>query len=127
MARFLPDRYVCLLILAAVLGFLLPDLGASDGPLNLGLVTKIGISLVFFLHGANLAPDSLAAGVRNWKVHALIQATTFALFPILGGVLFVALDGVLSDSLRLGFFFLAALEVWLQGSNRSFPSFADCS
>ena len=116
MARFLPDRYVSLLILAAVLGFLLPELGASDGPLHLGLVTKLGISLVFFLHGANLAPESLAAGVKNWKVHALIQATTFALFPILGGILFVALDGVMSDSLRLGFFFLAALPSTISSS-----------
>ncbi len=116
MARFLPDRYVSLLILAAVLGFLLPELGASDGPLHLGLVTKLGISLVFFLHGANLAPESLAAGVKNWKVHALVQATTFALFPILGGILFVALDGVMSDSLRLGFFFLAALPSTISSS-----------
>ena len=116
MARFLPDRYVSLLILSAVLGFLLPELGASDGPLHLGLVTKLGISLVFFLHGANLAPESLAAGVKNWKVHVLIQATTFALFPILGGILFVALDGVMSDSLRLGFFFLAALPSTISSS-----------
>lgn len=116
MARFLPDRYVSLLILAAVLGFLLPELGASDGPLHLGLVTKLGISLVFFLHGANLAPENLVAGVKNWKVHALVQATTFALFPILGGILFVALDGVMSDSLRLGFFFLAALPSTISSS-----------
>ncbi|GAB5453844.1 MAG: bile acid:sodium symporter [Henriciella sp.] len=116
MSRFLPDRYVSLLILAAVLGFLLPELGASDGPLHLGLVTKLGISLVFFLHGANLAPESLAAGVKNWKVHALVQATTFALFPILGGILFIALDGVMSDSLRLGFFFLAALPSTISSS-----------
>ena len=116
MSRFLPDRYVSLLILAAVLGFLLPDLGASDGPLHLGLVTKLGISLVFFLHGANLAPESLAAGVKNWKVHTLVQATTFALFPILGGLLFVALDGVTADSLRLGFFFLAALPSTISSS-----------
>lgn len=116
MSRFLPDRYVSLLILTAVLGFLLPELGASDGPLQLGLVTKLGISFVFFLHGANLAPESLAAGVKNWKVHALVQATTFALFPILGGILFIALDGVMSDSLRLGFFFLAALPSTISSS-----------
>ena len=116
MSRFLPDRYVSLLILAAVLGFLLPELGANDGPLHLGLVTKLGISLVFFLHGANLAPESLAAGVKNWKVHGLVQATTFALFPILGGILFLALDGIMSESLRLGFFFLAALPSTISSS-----------
>lgn len=116
MSRFLPDRYVSLLILAAILGFVLPDLGANDGPLHLGLVTKLGISLVFFLHGANLAPESLAAGVKNWKVHALVQATTFALFPILGGILFVGLNGVMSESLRLGFFFLVALPSTISSS-----------
>ncbi|NQY38801.1 MAG: bile acid:sodium symporter [Henriciella sp.] len=116
MSRFLPDRYVSLLILAAVLGFLLPELGANDGPLHLGFVTKLGISLVFFLHGANLAPESLAAGVKNWKVHALVQAATFALFPILGGILFIALDGIMSKSLRLGFFFLAALPSTISSS-----------
>lgn len=116
MARFLPDRYVSLLFAAAALGFLLPELGASDGPLHLGLVTKLSISIVFFLHGANLAPQSLVSGVRNWKVHALIQAATFALFPILGGILFLALGGVMSDSLRLGFFFLAALPSTISSS-----------
>jgi sodium/bile acid cotransporter 7 len=84
MTRFLPDRFVTLILLSALLGFALPGLGASDGPLNLGLVTKLGIALVFFLHGANLAPESLAAGVKNWRVHALIQATTFVVFPISG-------------------------------------------
>lgn len=116
MTRFLPDRFVTLMILAAGLGLVLPNLGASDGPLRLGLVTKLGISLVFFLHGANLAPESLAAGIKNWRVHALIQATTFAIFPILGLGLYVLLDGVLAESLRLGFFFLAALPSTISSS-----------
>ena len=74
MSRFLPDRFVTLMVASAILGFLLPELGSSDGPLRLGLVTKLGIAFVFFLHGANLAPENLISGVKNWKVHALIQA-----------------------------------------------------
>ncbi|MHA7899919.1 MAG: bile acid:sodium symporter family protein [Henriciella sp.] len=116
MKRFLPDAFVTLMIASALLGFVLPDLGAGDGPLNLGLVTKLGISLVFFLHGANLAPESLVAGVKNWRVHALIQATTFIAFPTVGLILFFALEGRVEEPLRLGFFFLAALPSTISSS-----------
>ncbi|MEL6415257.1 MAG: bile acid:sodium symporter family protein, partial [Pseudomonadota bacterium] len=95
---------------------LLPGLGASDGPLRLGLVTKFGIAFVFFLHGANLAPENLVAGVKNWKVHALIQATTFVMFPILGLAIYFGLAPVLPESSRLGFFFLAALPSTISSS-----------
>lgn len=116
MTRFLPDRFVTLMVLAALLGFLLPGLGASDGPLRLDLVTKIGIGLVFFLHGANLAPENLIAGLKKWKVHVLIQVTTFAIFPIFGAIIFWGLATVLPESLRLGFFFLAALPSTISSS-----------
>lgn len=116
MTRLMPDRFVTLMVLSALLGFLLPGLGASDGPLRLGTVTKLGISLVFFLHGANLAPENLIAGVKNWRVHALIQATTFTIFPALGLILFFGFSEVLPESLRLGFFFLAALPSTISSS-----------
>ncbi|MEL6727143.1 MAG: bile acid:sodium symporter family protein [Pseudomonadota bacterium] len=116
MSRFLPDRFVTLMVASAILGLLLPGLGASDGPLRLGLVTKFGIAFVFFLHGANLAPENLVAGVKNWKVHALIQATTFVMFPILGLAVFFGLAPVLPESSRLGFFFLAALPSTISSS-----------
>ena len=104
------------MLICAALGVLLPNLGANEGPLRLGLVTQFGIALVFFLHGANLAPESLIAGVKNWRVHALVQATTFIVFPILGLGLYFALQGVLDESLRLGFFFLAALPSTISSS-----------
>ncbi len=116
MTRFLPDRFVTLMIVSAVLGFLFPGLGADDGPLQLGLVTKLGIALVFFLHGANLAPSNLVAGVKNWRVHLLIQATTFVLFPIPGLAIYFGLASVLPESSRLGFFFLAALPSTISSS-----------
>ena len=101
MSRFLPERFVTLMLASAILGLLLPLLGASDCPLRLGLVTKLGIAFVFFLHGANLAPENLIAGVKNWKVHALIQATTFVMFPILGLAIYFGLTPVLPESSRL--------------------------
>ena len=116
MTRFIPDPFVLLMVGAATLGLFVPDLGLPDGPLHLGLVTKIGISLVFFLHGANLAPSRLASGLRNWRVHLLIQATTFVIFPFMGVIVFYGLTPVLPHPLLLGFFFLAALPSTISSS-----------
>lgn len=116
MKRFLPDQFVMLMLGCVLLALLFPQWGQSDGPLKLGLVTQIGISLVFFLHGANLEPKKLAAGLRNWRVHLLIQATTFAIFPIFGLIIFFGLKALLPQSLLLGFFFLAALPSTISSS-----------
>ena len=114
--KFLLDRFVLMMLGSVALAFLFPHLGKGDGPLHLGLVTKIGIAVVFFLHGANLAPQNLVAGIKKWRVHLLIQGTTFVFFPLVGLVLYFALEGVLDPSLRLGFFFLAALPSTISSS-----------
>ena len=114
--KFLPDKFVMMMIGAVLLALIIPEWGASDGPLRLGEITRYGIAVVFFLHGANLEPAKLAAGVRNWPVHLLIQSTTFVLFPLLGVLLYFATAGLLPDALRLGFFFLAALPSTISSS-----------
>jgi len=62
MTRYLPDRFVMLMIASVVLATLIPAIGRPDGPLHLGLATKIGIGLIFFLHGAKLSPKKLKTG-----------------------------------------------------------------
>lgn len=114
--RFLPDRFVLLMVCAVILALIFPNWGASDGPLQLGQVTAFGIALVFFLHGANLAPEKLAMGLKNWRAHLLIQTMTFIIFPILGLILYFSLQNILPDVLLLGFFFLAALPSTVSSS-----------
>lgn len=114
--RFIPDRFVLLMVAAVMLALIVPQLGVADGPLKLGLVTSLGIALVFFLHGANLEPQKLVMGLKNWRVHLLIQTTTFVVFPILGLLLYFGLKAVMPDFLLLGFFFLAALPSTVSSS-----------
>lgn len=114
--RILPDRFVMLMVLAVILALIFPQLGTADGPLKLGLVTEFGIALVFFLHGANLERQKLVTGLKNWRVHLLIQTTTFIVFPIVGLVLYFGLKAYLPDFLLLGFFFLAALPSTVSSS-----------
>ena len=114
--RFLPDRFVMLMVLAVILAFLFPQLGVSDGPLRLGWVTSAGISVVFFLHGANLAADKLDTGLKNWRVHLLIQTTTFMVFPLIGLAVYFSLKSLLPSTLLLGLFFVAALPSTVSSS-----------
>lgn len=50
--RFLPDNFTLLLIVSVLLASLLPCQGTVAVGLN--HLTNIGISLLFFLHGAKL-------------------------------------------------------------------------
>lgn len=110
------DGFLIWMASAVLLALLWPQLGASDGPLHLDLVTEIGIAFVFFLHGAALSPQALKAGAAHWRLHILVQSTTFVLFPIIGFGLWFATRGLMADGLRLGFFYLCALSSTISSS-----------
>lgn len=110
------DFYLISIFLAIALAFVAPQLGSSDGPLYLPLITSIGVSLVFFLHGAGLSPQSLKASATKWKLHLLVQSSTFVLFPILGFVIFVLSRGLIPDELRLGIVYLSVLSSTISSS-----------
>ena len=46
-----------------------------------GGATIAAIALMFFLQGARLAPQAALAGARHWRLHAVVLASTFLLFP----------------------------------------------
>ncbi|SMC27464.1 solute carrier family 10 (sodium/bile acid cotransporter), member 7 [Andreprevotia lacus DSM 23236] len=104
------------MLCAVALALLWPAIGTSDGPLHLGLVTNLGVSLVFFLHGAALSRQSLKAGVSNWRLHAFVQSTTYLVFPLIGIVLVLAIRGALPPDLVLGVFYLCALPSTISSS-----------
>jgi sodium/bile acid cotransporter 7 len=110
------DGFVLAMLAAVVVAIVAPGLGASEGPLHLSVVTGLGVSLVFFLHGAALAPQALKAGAANWRLHLLIHGATFLLFPALGLAIFLAAGGVLPSEARLGIFFLCALSSTISSS-----------
>lgn len=101
---------------AVALAWLFPAAGAKGGSLRPELVNKLGVSLIFFLHGLTLSFQALAAGTRQWRVHLLVQASTFVLFPGLGLALLAAAGSHLSAELRTGLFFLCALPSTVSSS-----------
>src|ERR1700709_2797070 len=79
MSRLPVDPYIAAIVGTVCLASLLPvhDLGAVIA----GHLTTIAIALLFFLHGARLAPKAALAGARHWRLHAIVLASTLPLFP----------------------------------------------
>ena len=104
------------MVLAIILAALFPAPGAHGGFLHPELLTKLGIALIFFLNGAMLSFNALKDGIMRWRLHLIIQASTFLLFPLIG-LAFLAVAGrFISPDLQLGFFYLCALPSTVSSS-----------
>ncbi len=110
------DGFVLIMLAAIALAVAAPELGTGDGPLHLGLVTSLGVALVFFLHGAALSRDKLVAGAKHWRLHTFVQLFTYVVFPLIGAALMFALHDRLPADLLLGVFFLCALPSTVSSS-----------
>jgi solute carrier family 10 (sodium/bile acid cotransporter), member 7 len=114
MKRFLPDRFTILLVCTVILASVLPISGVwADW---FGVATDIAIGLLFFLHGARLARETVVAGVLHWRLHLTIVLTTFAIFPLLGLAMGFIPESVLPAPLYLGMLFLCVLPSTVQSS-----------
>jgi sodium/bile acid cotransporter 7 len=113
-SRLLFDPFIIALILAALLGFLVP----ASGPVApaIGWLTKAAIALLFFLQGVRLQRDAVIAGLTHWRLQLLTLACTFVLFPVLGFALHAAVPGLLDHSLWLGVLYLCTLPSTVQSS-----------
>ena len=111
-----PDWFLPGMAAAVALAWLFPNAGAQGGSLRPELINKLGVSLIFFLHGLTLSFAALLAGTRKWRVHVLVQCSTFVLFPALGLLLLAATAGHIDVELRTGLFFLCALPSTVSSS-----------
>jgi solute carrier family 10 (sodium/bile acid cotransporter), member 7 len=111
-----PDWFLTGMAVAVALAWIFPDPGAKGGSLHPELINKLGVSLIFFMHGLVLSFQALAAGTRKWRLHLLVQGSTFLLFPLLGlGVLLLG-GQRLGPDMRTGLFFLCALPSTVSSS-----------
>ena len=110
----LPDNFTLALVATVVLATLAPAQGAVahffDG------FTTFAIGLLFFLHGAKLSRDAIRAGVTHWRLHLLVFACTFALFPLLGLALKPLLLPLITPELYTGVLFLCVLPATVQSA-----------
>ncbi len=109
-----PDRYVLAILGMVVLASVLPVRGQLA--VDFGLLTKLAIALLFFLHGAKLSRAAVVAGVTHWRLHLVILAATFVLFPLLGLAALLLPHWILPPTLASGLLFLCCLPSTVQSS-----------
>jgi sodium/bile acid cotransporter 7 len=110
------DWFLLGMVVAVALAWLFPEPGARGGALHPELVNKIGVALIFFLHGLALSFQALKQGTLNYRLHLLVQLSTFLLFPLLGILVFFGTRSFLEPDLRVGLFFLCALPSTVSSS-----------
>ncbi len=113
-SRLRPDNFTLALLATVALASVLPMTGAAAHGLD--RFTDLAIAALFFLHGARLPRESIVAGMLHWRLHLVILACTFMLFPLLG-LAFRPLAGwALTPDLYVGVLFLCALPSTVQSS-----------
>lgn len=110
------DAFLMSMVAVTVLAWLFPAPGASGGWMHPEWVTKLGVALIFFLHGLTLSFAALRAGVMNWRLHLFIQLCTYLLFPLFGLIGWIVLGDRVALELRVGFLFLCALPSTVSSS-----------
>jgi sodium/bile acid cotransporter 7 len=105
-----------LMIGAIFLAWLYPPLGIEESPLHLPAIAGYGVSVIFFFYGAKLSPESLLSGLSKWRLHLMVQLSTFVLFPLVITALRLIFKDYFSSNIGLGIFYLAALPSTVSSS-----------
>ncbi|WP_405607117.1 bile acid:sodium symporter family protein [Polaribacter sp. Asnod1-A03] len=114
--KFKIDKFILSIIGVILIAYFFPNWATEDSKAPLNTISSIGISLIFFFYGLKLNPTELKSGLKNWKLHILVQGATFLMFPLL--VLFFRpiIQNEEQETIWLAFFFLAALPSTVSSS-----------
>lgn len=108
-----PDLLIVLIITGVILALLFPADGVFAEVMD--WIVKIVIALLFFLYGARLSAREAANGLMNWRLHLLILAFTYVVFPLVGLAL-MPLRHVIGQDLYQGILFLCLVPSTVQSS-----------
>jgi len=106
--------FTILLLCTVLLASVLPCAGQTA--VALGKVTTVAIGLLFFLHGAKLSREAIVSGMTHWRLHLLVLASTFVMFPLLGLALKPLAGRIVTPELYVGLLFLCTLPSTVQSS-----------
>lgn len=111
------DGFLALLLGMIVLAYFFPQPGIAEKPISLEEITNYGFLFIFFFYGLRLSFPELRRGLYNWRLHIVVQLTTFLFFPL---VILLCKpffgDDTQTALLWLGTFYLAALPSTVSSS-----------
>lgn len=103
------DWFSPALLLMILLAKLFPGPSLVEGFFSLKSFANFGISFIFFLYGLRLSFSQMKGSISNWRLHLVVQTTTFILFPLIILLFKGVFEGSPYYTLWLGVFYLAAL------------------
>ncbi|WP_326959717.1 MULTISPECIES: bile acid:sodium symporter family protein [unclassified Amycolatopsis] len=114
MSRLRLDPFIVAILATVGVATLLPASGAVAS--GFSTATTVAVGLLFFLYGARLSTQEALEGLRHWRLHSVVLASTFVLFPLLGLAVTLLPSSVLPGQLAAGVLFLAVLPSTVQSS-----------
>jgi sodium/bile acid cotransporter 7 len=112
--RMLFDNFTLALLAVMAIATVFPCEGR--GAVFFDWLTTLAIALLFFMHGAKLSREAILAGAGHWRLHLLVFACTFVMFPLLGLALKPVLTPLVGTELYLGMLYLCALPATVQSA-----------
>jgi sodium/bile acid cotransporter 7 len=103
------NAFFFLMIGTIFIAWLFPPLGVAESPLHLPTIAGYGVSVIFFFYGAKLSPENIINGLSKWRLHLMVQLSTFVLFPVTIILLQLIFKDYFNSLIGLGIFYLAAL------------------
>jgi len=114
LARFRPNGFTLAMAAMVTIALAAPCYGA--GAQLFAVLTSAAIGLLFFLQGVRLSRAAIVAAASHWRLHLVIFATTFVLFPLAGLMLRPLASALLPPEMVLGLIFLCTLPSTVQSS-----------
>lgn len=108
------DPFLLWLVGTVAVASLFPATGRTASAF--AVAADVAIMLLFFLHGAKLSREAVVAGMGNWRLHILVLASTYVLFPVLGLVTVGVTRPMIDPLLASGLLFLTLLPSTVQSS-----------
>jgi solute carrier family 10 (sodium/bile acid cotransporter), member 7 len=102
-----PDKFVLAILSGVFLAWVFPHAARGQGSIILDHISTAGIFVIFLVYGLRLSPEKFMLGMKNWRLHIVVQSATFILFPLIILAFYPLIQSPEHEVLWLGLFFMA--------------------
>lgn len=113
-SRLRPDGFLLAIILAAVIATLMPARGVAVPIFS--WTSKVMVAMLFFFYGVRLKRAEALAGLKHWRLHGVILAFTYVVFPLIGLALGFGVPHLISPELYRGILWICIVPSTVQSS-----------
>lgn len=110
------DPFLLAIVGSVIVAYFFPQIGMQNSSIPLDEIASYGISLIFFFYGLKLSTDDIKSGLSNWKLHLLVQGTTFLIFPAIVLIFYPFVKDTSHELMWLSMLFMAALPSTVSSS-----------